>query len=519
MIVATSASSPGSPTAEIAAAAAAARRRAGSKGKWVIALQNTTQQPVLRLPHEPRARASGSSRRRWTARRARRRQRHARDRSSGSRSSAPSARSCSAIPTHAAYVLDDQMAKTPERADQAPDRHGARGRPPRRSARPTGCRSSSTRRRAASSSQPWDWSYYAEKVRKAKYDLDEAQIKPYFELNRVLEDGVFYAAHELYGTDVQGAHTTCPSTSPTCACSRCSTRTARRSALFYCDYFKRDNKSGGAWMDSFVDQSELLGTKPVDRSTSATSPKPAPGQPALLTFDDVTTMFHEFGHALHGMFSNVKYPTSPARTCRATSSSSRRSSTSTGRSTRPCSPTTRSTTRPARRCRRGAGREDQEDAAPSTRATRRPSTSAPRCSTWRGTRCPRRAASQDVDTFEAAALERTTSTMPQVPPRYRTTYFSHIWDDGYSAGYYAYLWSEVLDDDVLPWFKEHGGLTRENGQRFRDMILSRGGTEDVADTVPRVPRPRPERRAAARGARPGRDAVHASTASVGRRFP
>ena len=152
-----------------------------------------------------------------------------------------------------------------------------------------------------------DWQFYAEQVRKAEYDLDDNQVRPYFELDRVLHDGVFYAANQLYGLTFK-ERTTSRSITPTCACSKSSTPTARSMALFYADYFARSNKSGGAWMDSFVDQSGLLGTKPVVFNVCNFT-KPAPGQPALLSFTDVTTMFHEFGHALHGMFSNVKYPT------------------------------------------------------------------------------------------------------------------------------------------------------------------------------------------------------------------
>ena len=154
--------------------------------------------------------------------------------------------------------------------------------------------------------QPWDWDFYSEQVRKAKYDLDESAVKPYFELNNVLENGVFYAANQLYGITFH-ERKDIPVYEPDVRVFEVSNADGRPLALFYCDYFKRDNKQGGAWMGSFVEQSKLIGTLPVVYNV-ANFPKPAPGQPALISFTDVTTMFHEFGHALHGMFSNTEYP-------------------------------------------------------------------------------------------------------------------------------------------------------------------------------------------------------------------
>ncbi len=154
--------------------------------------------------------------------------------------------------------------------------------------------------------EPWDWEFYSEQVRKAKYDLDESQVKPYFELNNVLENGVFYAAHELYGLTFKERHDI-PVYQPDVRVFEVFDADGKPLALWYCDYFKRDNKNGGAWMDKLVSQSKLLGTLPVVFNV-ANFEKPAPGQPALLSFDDVTTMFHEFGHALHGMFADTEYP-------------------------------------------------------------------------------------------------------------------------------------------------------------------------------------------------------------------
>jgi peptidyl-dipeptidase Dcp len=249
-------------------------------------------------------------------------------------------------------------------------------------------------------------------------------------------------------------------------------------ALFYADYFKRDNKSGGAWMDQFVDQSGLTRWKPVIYNV-ANFTKPAPGQPALLTFDDVTTMFHEFGHGLHGMFSNVEYPTLSGTNVprdfvefpsqfnehwalEPTVFANYAKHYQTGA---PMPAALVDKIKQSRTFNQGFATTELLEASLLDFA-------------WHT--LPAGGAPADADAFEAAALRRYNVAVPEVPPRYHSTYFSHIWDGGYSAGYYAYTWSEVLDDDAYAWFREHGGLTRENGLRFRNMILSRGGTEDAA---------------------------------------
>src|SRR5205823_6474399 len=233
---------------------------------------------------------------------------------------------------------------------------------------------------------------------------------------------------------------------------------------------------GGAWQDSFVDQSNLLGTKPVVVNVCNFT-KPSPGQPALLSFDDVTTMFHEFGHALHAMFSNIKYPMLggvsrdfvefPSQfnehwALEPTVLANYAKHYQTGE------PMPQALVEKIRRAHTfNQGYDTTEYLAASLLDL-----------AWH--ELPPGAALQKVETFEPAALKRFGVDLPQVPPRYHTTYFSHIWGGGYSAGYYAYLWSEVLAHDAFYWFKEHGGMTRENGQRFRDMVLSRGRTQDVA---------------------------------------
>lgn len=322
---------------------------------------------------------------------------------------------------------------------------------------------------------PSDWEFYAERVRKAEYDLDESQVKPYFELEHVLHDGVFFAANKLYGLTFK-ERKDLPVYQPDVRVFEVFDTDGKSLALFYADYFLRPNKSGGAWQDSFVDQSGLFGTRPVIVNVCNFT-KPAAGQAALLSFDDVTTMFHEFGHALHGMFSNIRYPllgNVPRDFVEFPSQFNEHWALEPAvfanyakhyQTGKPMPPELVNKIKKSRTFNQGYQTTEYLAAALLDMA-------------WHA--LPADAPLQDVNVFEAAALKRLQIDMPQVPPRYHTTYFSHIWDGGYSAGYYAYLWSEVLDDDAFYWFKEHGGMTRANGQRYREMILSRGGTEDAA---------------------------------------
>jgi len=459
--------------AEIATAADAAKQR-GLTGKWVLPLRNTTQQPAQaslknravrqRLFEQSTLRTSRSDSndtrnivRRMAELRAEKAQ-------------------LLGFPTWAAYVLAAQGAKTPENAiklltDLVPPAT-ARAR-----AEAADMQKLIDAQRGGFKLQPWDWQYYSEQVRKAKYDLDESQIMPYFELNNVLQNGVFFAANKLYGLTFRERHDI-PVYHPDVRVFEVFDSDGNALALFYADYFKRDNKSGGAWMDQFVDQSNLTGWKAVVFNV-ANFTKPAAGQPALLTYDDVSTMFHEFGHALHGMFSRVEYPllsgTNVPRdfvefpsqfnehwALEPTVFANYAKHYQTG------APMTQSLVDKIKQ----SGTFNQGFSMTEILAASLLDFA------WHT--LPPSAAQPDVDSFEPASLKRFNVDVPEVPPRYRTTYFSHIWDGGYSAGYYAYTWSEVLDDDAYAWFKEHGGLTRENGQRFRDMILSRGGTVDAA---------------------------------------
>ncbi len=460
-------------TADVAAAAHAAERR-GLEGKWVLPLQNTTQQPeqaylkdrtlrkrifeasTMRTEHGDSNDTRGVI------------QRLAQERAARAK--------LLGYPTYAAYELADEMAKTPKAAIGLLTQLV----PPavrRAHVEAADMQKLIDREHGGFKLQAWDWQYYAEQVRKAKYDLDESQIRPYFELDHVLQDGVFYAANKLYGLTFKERHDI-PVYNPDVRVFEVFDADSTPLALFYCDYFKRDNKEGGAWMDRFVGQSHLLGTKPVVFNV-ANFTKPAPGQPALLSFDDVTTMFHEFGHALNGMFSNVEYPslagTNTSRDFVEFPSQfnehwaldpevfahyARHYQTGA-----PMPAELVAKIRKARTFNQGFATTEYLEAALLDMAWHTLGADAPL---------------QNVDSLEAQSLRKDGFDIPQVPPRYRTSYFAHIWDGGYAAGYYAYMWAEVLDDDAFAWFQEHGGLTRANGQRFRDMILSRGRTEDEA---------------------------------------
>jgi len=312
-------------------------------------------------------------------------------------------------------------------------------------------------------------------VRKARFDLSEEDIKPYFELERVLKDGVFFAAHQLYGLNFK-ERTDIPVYQPDVRVFEVSEADGRTLGLMYFDYFKRDNKSGGAWMSNFVGQSRLLGTKPVIYNV-ANFTKPAPGQPALLTYDDVNTMFHEFGHALHGLFADQTYPTlSGTNVARdfvefpsqfnehwALDPAVLKNYAVHYQTGAPMPQALVDKIKRAATFNQGYALGEVLAAAQLDMQWHSIGPGAPET---------------PVDAFEAAALARTGTDFPNVPPRYRSSYFLHIWANGYAAGYYAYLWAEMLDDAAFRWFTDHGGLTRANGERFRKMILSKGHTED-----------------------------------------
>ncbi|QNH15170.1 peptidyl-dipeptidase Dcp [Xanthomonas sp. GW] len=443
-------------------------------GKYLLALQNTTQQPVLASLKDRELRtqvmaASQSRAEKGDANDTRQTiQRLAQLRAQKAK--------LLGFESYAAYSLGDQMAKTPAAAlklltDTVP-------------AATAKARSEVAEMQKVIDAQKGgfklaasDWDFYAEQVRKAKYDLDESQIKPYFELDNVLKNGVFYAATELYGITFK-ERTDIPTYNPDMKVYEVFDQDGTSMALFYTDYYKRDSKSGGAWMDVFVEQDGLTGAKPVVYNVCNFT-KPAPGQPALLSFDDVTTMFHEFGHALHGMFSKVKYPSI------AGTATSRDFVEFPSQFNEHWASDPKVFAHYAKHYQTGAAMpaelvEKIKKARTFNQgyATTEYLSAALLDLAWHTQ--PADAPLQDVDKFEADALKKFKVDVAEVPPRYRTTYFDHIWGGGYSAGYYAYFWSEVLDDDAFEWFKENGGLSRKNGDIFRAKILSRGNTVDLA---------------------------------------
>ena len=462
----------GMSDADMAAATAAGVERK-LDGKFVVPLQNTTQQPALaslsnrdvrtELMKNSETRAShgdGNDTRALVQRLAQLRAQQAK---------------LLGFPNYAAYALGDQMAKTPEAAlklltDTVPAATAkARGEAAK-------MQKLIDQQKGGFKLASSDWDYYAEQVRKAEFDLDETKIRPYFELDRVLKDGVFFAANQMYGITFK-ERKDLPVYQPDVRVFDVFDKDGTPLALFYADYFKRDSKAGGAWMDVFVEQNGLTGTKPIVYNVCNFT-KPAEGQPALLSFDDVTTMFHEFGHALHGMFSNVKYPgiagTSVPRDFVEFPSQFNEHWASDPKvfanyakhyqTGEPMPQAMVDKIKKAGTFNQGYKTTEYLGAALLDLA-------------WHTV--PADAPMKDADVFETEALKGFKIDMPQVPPRYRTPYFAHIWGGGYAAGYYAYFWSEVLDDDAYEWFKEHGGMTAENGQIFRDKVLSIGNSQDL----------------------------------------
>jgi peptidyl-dipeptidase Dcp len=458
--------------ADIESAAVAAKER-GMEGKWVLPLINTTGQPSLvslknRALRERIFKAS-------TARSSR----------GGEFDTLPIVTRLATLRTEKAqllgfknfarFVLDDQMAKTPEAAlkllKQLGPKAAARAR-----AEIADMQKVINTEKGGFKLAPWDWDHYAEKVRKAKYDLDEAEIRPYFELDRVLKDGVFFAANKLYGVTVK-QRTDLPVYHPDVRVWEIFDADGSTIGLLYTDYFARESKRGGAWMDAFVDQSDLLGTKPVIVNV-LNVPKPAAGQPALLSYDEVTTLFHEFGHAVHGLFSKVRYPyMSGTNTPRdfvefpsqfnenwilePTVLANYAKHHKTGEA---MPEALVAKIKNASKFNQGFATLEVLKAALLDMEWHARTTTEP---------------VKDVPAFEKTVFKKYGVDLAEVPPRYKTAYFAHIWPGGYGTGYYAYLWTAVLGADSFAWFGEHGGMTAENGKLFRDGVLSKGGTLDA----------------------------------------
>ncbi len=385
---------------------------------------------------------------------------------------------------HAAFVLEDETARSPEAVNammmklapaavanakrEAVDMQAAIDAEQKAKGQPS------------FKLEPWDWAFYAEKVRQARYNFDESQLKPYFEMKNVLENGVFFAANKLYGLSFK-QRTDLPVYHPDVTVYDVYDADGKQLAIFLADMYARPSKRGGAWMNEYVSQSGLTGNLPVV-ANHLNIPKPPAGEPTLMTWDEVTTTFHEFGHALHGMFSNVKYP--------------RFSGTNVPRDfvEYPSQVNEMWADWPEVLANYG---KHYQTGAPMPKELLDKVLAASKFNqgfttteylgaamldqSYHQLTVDKVPAGKDLIAFEAAAMKQNGTDFYAVPPRYRTTYFSHIMG-GYSAGYYAYIWSEVLDAESVEWFKENGGLSRKNGDWFRAKLLSRGGSEDAITT-------------------------------------
>jgi len=470
----------GLPAEQIGAAAQAARDH-GLQGKWLIALQNTTIQPLLarlknralreRIYRASIRRADGGDADNTAVIAELVKLRAERARLLG-------------FADHAAYVLADEGAGTPAAVNRmlaslaAPAVDKARSEASELQAL-IDAQAHATHT-PAFRLQAWDWAFYAEQARKARFNVSESDVKPYFEMSRVLNDGVFHAAHELYGLTFK-ERADLPRYHPDVRVYEVFDADGSALALLLTDLFARDSKRGGAWMDEFVGQSRLLGTRPVV-VINLNVVKPPEGQPVLLTFDETTTMFHEFGHALHGMFSSVTYPLlhgtqTPAdfveypsqfnemwaREPAVLAHYARHYQTG-----EPLPPALLDQILAAQKFGQGYATTEYLAAALIDQS-------------WHQIGPDQVPAASRVMGFEKAALQRARVDLAEVPPRYHSPYFVHVFDVGYDAGYYAYIWSEVLARDTEQWFHRHGGLGRANGDFFRAKVLSRGRTEEPKD--------------------------------------
>jgi peptidyl-dipeptidase Dcp len=462
---------------QIGAAASAAQAR-GLTGKWLITLQNTTTQPPLaqltnralreRLFKVSTARAcSGAADNTQIVQQlvALRAQRAA----------------LLGYPNHAAYQLEDESAGSPAAVrriltDLVPIAL-ARAREDARDLQQLIDAHAAAEGFAPFQLAAWDWAFYAERLRKARFDFERAEVAPYFELDRVLRDGVFYSAHELYGLTFK-ERPELPVYHPDVRIFEVFDVDGTPLALFLADYYARDAKQGGAWMSNFVRQARLLGLKPVV-ANNLNVPKPQAGQPALLTFEEVTALFHEFGHALHGMLSNVHYPLLQgtnvprdfvefpsqfnemwARDPQVLANFARHY-----RTGEPMPKELLTKVLAAQTFNQGYATTEYLAAALIDQA-------------WHELEEREAGKAADPARFEAAVLARHGIDPSLVPPRYHTAYFTHVFSGGYSAGYYAYIWSEVLARDAGEWFIANGGLRRANGDSLRTKVLSRGRSLD-----------------------------------------
>ncbi|GAB3019968.1 peptidyl-dipeptidase Dcp [Niabella terrae] len=457
------------------AAAAAAAKADKQEGKYQLVIINTTQQPALQSLQNRQTRETLFEHA-WT----RAEKSDSNDTRAGiARLAQIRARKAELLgyPNFAAWTLQNQMAKTPEAVTAFLNKL-VPAAVQKAAAEAEVIQSAIIAEKDSFQLEPWDWDYYAEKVRLQRYQLDDAAIKPYFVLDSVLKNGVFFAAEKLYGISFK-PRTDLPVYHKDVRVFEVIDTNGHSIGLFYGDFYKRDNKRGGAWMSNMVVQSRLLGTKPVIYNV-CNFPKPVAGQPALISFDDVTTMFHEFGHALHGLFANQQYPSL--------------SGTDVARDfVEMPSQFNEHWALDTTVLKNYARHYETGQPMPDSLITKIKAASgfnqgyaftellaATNLDLQWHLLTSRDSIVRDVDAFEKAALERTGLLIAAVPPRYRSSYFQHIWANGYAAGYYAYTWADMLNHDAFAWFTENGGLTRANGQRFREMILSRGNSEDLA---------------------------------------
>jgi len=465
-------------SAEQVSAAAQAAQARGLKGKWLITLQNTTQQPLLahldnRTLRERIFKASverglgGTTDNRAVV--------------TGIVKARAERAALLGYDSHAAYAIEDESAATPAAAHELLLRIApaavARAKSEAADLQQLIDMQAKAKGIPSFTLQPWDWEFYSEQVRKARYDFDQSQVAPYFELNRVVQDGVFYAAHELYGLTFK-ERKDLPVYQPDVRVFEVFDADGSGLGLFIADYFARDNKQGGAWMNAYVEQSRLLKRKVVV-SNNLNIPKPAAGQPVLLTFNEVTALFHEFGHALHGLLSDVEYPTlaSPetppdfvefpsqfnemwAREPQIVAHYAHHY-----QSGAPMPLELLAKVLKSQQFNQGYATTEYVAAALLDLG-------------WYQLHASQVPASDEVTAFEAVVLKEAGVDYAPVPPRYHTTYFRHIFNDDYSAGYYAYLWSEVLARDTGAWIHAHGGITRANGDELRRSVLSRGRTAE-----------------------------------------
>lgn len=457
---------------EIAAAASDAKE-AGHPGKYLLALQNTTQQPLLqnlknRSTREKLFKAS------WT--------RAEKGDANDTRSTIEKLvrlrlqkAKLMGKKDFAEWKLQDQMAPNPE---AALDLMKQLAKPAVEQAKKEQAEIQALIKSQGGNFnvEPWDWNFYAEQVRKAKFDLDENEIKPYFEVNTVLEKGVFYAAEKFFGLTFK-KRTDLPVYHPDVVTYEVFDHTGKSIALYYLDFYTRPSKSGGAWMNNYVEQSHLMGTKPVITNVYNYQ-KPAPGKPSLISFDDVTTLFHEFGHSIHGMSANQKYAslsgTSVPRDFVEFPSQINehfalvpeviKNYAVHYETKQPIPQALIDKIKKASTFNQGYMTTELVSAAMTDMM-------------WHTV--TDESQFKPVLDFEKQALASNGFTLSAVPPRYHSPYFAHVFGGGYSAGYYAYIWAETLDADAWEWIQANGGMTRENGDRYRKYILSVGNSEDL----------------------------------------